>query len=57
MPTNDSSVPKAKVFALAAAFSVIRDAVSQVTKYTPEQDDRIVFNSLVKALDKASKEN
>lgn len=45
-------VPKAKVFALTAAFSVIRNAVSQVTKYKPEKDDRIVFNALTKVLKK-----
>ena len=41
---------KNKVFALSAAFSIIKDAVSQVTDYKPERDDAICFNSITKAI-------
>lgn len=49
---STQAVPKEKIFALTAAFSVIRNAVSQVTKYKPEKDDAIVFNALTKVLTK-----
>jgi hypothetical protein len=47
-----TAVPKEKVFALTAAFSIVQSAVSQVTKYRPEKDDKVVFNALTKAIQK-----
>lgn len=47
-----TAVPKEKVFALTAAFSIVQSAVAQVTKYQPERDDRIVFNALTKSMNK-----
>lgn len=41
---------KAKVFALAAAYTLVRDAVAQVTNFNPATDDAVCFNSLVKAI-------
>ncbi len=50
-----TAVTKVKVFALTAAFSVIKNAVAQVTKYNPDKDDTIVFNALTRSLSKSKK--
>lgn len=43
-----SKINKKDVLTVATIFSIVKNAVKQVTNYSPESGDRIVFNSVKK---------
>ena len=48
---SEQTETKNKVFALTAAFSIVKNAVAQVTDYKAERYDAICFNSITKAIE------
>lgn len=48
------STKKEHLFTIAAAFNIVKNAVSKVTKCNSANTDRIVFNSLNKTIHNAA---